>query len=42
MGHRQVKMDLSKVAVIDWWPIPTSVAELRSFFGLANYYKKFI
>ena len=37
-----VKMDTRKVKAIVDWPAPTKVAELRSFLGLANYYRKFI
>ena len=35
-------MDERKVQVILDWPSPSKVAELRSFLGLANYYKKFV
>ena len=35
-------MDERKVQVILDWPSPSKVAELRSFLGLANYYRKFI
>ncbi|XP_059626952.1 uncharacterized mitochondrial protein AtMg00860-like [Cornus florida] len=39
-GH--VRMDKRKVkAILDWF-VPTKVTELRSFLGLANYYRKFI
>ncbi|KAL6312207.1 hypothetical protein AAG906_025549 [Vitis piasezkii] len=32
-------MDEGKVQVIKKWPIPSKVTELRSFLGLANYYR---
>ena len=38
----QICMDGSKVAAIRDWPTPTKVIELRSFLGLANYYRWFI
>ncbi|CAL5371561.1 unnamed protein product [Camellia sinensis] len=39
-GH--VKMDNRKVHAITDWQAPSKVTELRSFLGLANYYRKFI
>jgi hypothetical protein len=46
LGHRitqeGLKMDDHKVkAILDWEP-PRSVPALRSFLGLASYYRKFI
>lgn len=35
-------MDTKKVQAIVDWPAPSKVPELRSFLGLANYYRKFI
>ena len=37
-----VKQQLGKTSAIVNWPPITSVAELRSFIGLASYYRKFI
>jgi hypothetical protein len=35
-------VDLAKVEAIMEWPMPTNVLELRSFMGLARYYRQFI
>ncbi|GKF73208.1 hypothetical protein Tco_0219540, partial [Tanacetum coccineum] len=32
-------MDPSKVEAITKWPMPTTVTEVRSFLGLAGYYR---
>lgn len=37
-----IKMDESKVKAILDWEAPSNVNELRSFLGLANYYRRFI
>ena len=46
LGHivsaEGVSVDLQKVeAILDWKP-PTSAPEIRSFLGLAGYYRKFV
>ncbi|GBG90134.1 hypothetical protein CBR_g50228 [Chara braunii] len=37
-----VKREDSKIAAIRDWPTPCTLTELRSFLGLANYYRKFV
>ena len=35
-------MDPDKIARIRDWPVPTTVAEPRSFLGLASYYRRYV
>ena len=37
-----VEADPSKVAAIVDWPVPRNVGEVRSFAGLASYYRNFV
>jgi transposase InsO family protein len=46
LGHyisgEGIAVDERKVEVIKKWPNPTNLTELRSFLGLASYYRKFV
>uniref|UniRef100_A0A3Q7EVL0 Reverse transcriptase domain-containing protein n=1 Tax=Solanum lycopersicum TaxID=4081 RepID=A0A3Q7EVL0_SOLLC len=42
ISHGEIRMDKDKVEAIRGWEAPTNVPELRSFLGLANYYRCFI
>jgi len=46
LGHvvssKGVGTDPEKISAVQDWPVPTDVKEVRSFLGLASYYKKFV
>ncbi|KAJ9541386.1 hypothetical protein OSB04_027892 [Centaurea solstitialis] len=46
LGHvvnrEGIKVDPSKIEAIMSWEVPTSPTEIRSFLGLAGYYRRFI
>ncbi|XP_074355998.1 uncharacterized protein LOC141695667 [Apium graveolens] len=46
LGHiasgRGIELDLAKVKAITNWPRPSNVTEVRSFLGLAGYYRHFV
>ena len=42
VGGGVVRVLDSKIKIINEWPVPKNVHEVRQFFGLANYYRRFI
>ena len=42
VGKHGIRVDPAKTAVLSEWPVPKDVPEVRSFVGLATYFRKFI
>ncbi|WVZ69420.1 LOW QUALITY PROTEIN: hypothetical protein U9M48_018208 [Paspalum notatum var. saurae] len=42
VSYKGVSTDPKKIDTVLHWPVPTSVKELKSFLGLAGYYRKFV
>ncbi|GJP33550.1 hypothetical protein CLOM_g18077 [Closterium sp. NIES-68] len=42
VGNDGLKVDLKKVVAVQNWPVPQDVGQIRSFLGLANYFRRFL
>jgi hypothetical protein len=42
IDHHGIHVDPAKIQVISDWPTPTTLIELQSFSGLANFYRRFM
>jgi hypothetical protein len=42
IDHHGVHVDPAKIQVIHDWPAPTTLTEIWSFLGLANFYRRFV
>jgi hypothetical protein len=40
--RRSIAVDPKNIEAIRGWPSPKNVSKIRSFMGLAKYYKRFI
>jgi hypothetical protein len=42
VGNGRIRTARSKTIMIEEWPVPTNVHEVRQFLGLASYYRRFV
>ncbi|KAH0707222.1 hypothetical protein KY290_011779 [Solanum tuberosum] len=40
--HEGIRVDSQKIEAVQHWPRPTSPTDIRSFLGLAGYYRRFV
>ena len=42
MTKEGISIDPKKIRVIEDWPVPKDVTDVRSFMGITGYYRRFI
>ena len=42
MTKKRIYIDPEKIRVIEDWPVPKDVTDVRSFMGITGYYQRFI
>lgn len=42
VSAKGIEMDENKVKVIQEWPTPKSITDIKSFHGLASFYRRFV
>ena len=42
LGRHGIRRDPAKAAVVPQWPLPRDVHQLRSFWGLATNFRRFV
>jgi hypothetical protein len=42
VSKRGIEVDEEKVKAIQEWPMPTTISQVRSFHGLASFYRRFV